>query len=81
MHPPLPPVALHATRVDVAAWRQWKLDFLKWDCLYDNDAGFSDEETLVVNAVRRSPRPLVLSLSPGGGMKNKDAEWIASGER
>lgn len=49
----------------VDLYAEWELDFLKWDCLYDSIAGYSDEETLVVNAVKQSSRALSLSLSPG----------------
>lgn len=65
----------------VDLYAEWELDFLKWDCLYDVVAGYSDEETLVVNAVKQSTRALSLSLSPGGGMRGDDCEWIASGQR
>lgn len=71
--------AYYNSQVDLYA--EWGLDFLKWDCLYDQTRGYSDEETLVVNAVRQSSRDLVLSLSPGGGMRKADARWVAEGQR
>jgi hypothetical protein len=65
----------------VDLYASWDLDLLKWDCLYDALGGYGAEERLVVDAVRRSPRAFQLSLSPGGGMKDADASWVAAGQR
>jgi hypothetical protein len=49
----------------------WGVDFIKWDCMYDDGmavAAYSEEEALAVNAVKNADRDIVLSLSPGGGM-------------
>lgn len=72
--------AYYNSMVDLYA--EWGIDLLKWDCLYESNAGaYSSEETLVVNAVRQASRDMVLSLSPGGGMTDNGASWIASGSR
>ena len=64
----------------VELFSDWDLDLIKYDCLYDVVAGYGAEETLVVDAVKRSPRAFQLSLSPGGGMKDADAAWVAAGQ-
>eukprot|EP00041_Stephanoeca_diplocostata_P034027 m.1140774 g.1140774 ORF g.1140774 m.1140774 type:complete len:312 (+) comp24448_c3_seq5:834-1769(+) len=66
---------------------EWDTDFIKYDCLYDGAAGaqaptgYSGEEVLVMRAVEQSPKKLLLSLSPGGGMTAASAQWIAQGKR
>lgn len=65
----------------VELYAEWKIDLLKWDCLYEWGAGYSAEEELVLSAVRRSQQPFVLSLSPGGGMRTEDCNRVAEGRR
>ena len=64
----------------VDQYAAWGVDFIKWDCMYDDGmavASYSREEVLAANAVRRTRRPIVLSLSPGGGMTTDAAAWVA----
>jgi alpha-galactosidase len=71
--------AFYASKI--AAYASWGVDLLKWDCMHDAQAGFSDEEVLVVDAIRESPRELVLLLSPGDGLRLSDAEAVVAGCR
>ena len=57
-------------------YAEWGVDFVKWDCMWDDYGGYSGEELLAVNAVRSSKRDTVLSLSPGGGMTTAGAGAI-----
>lgn len=62
----------------VQLYADWGVDLIKWDCMYDgNVAAYSGEEELAVAAVRKATRPMVLSLSPGGGMAPDAAAWAA----
>ena len=64
----------------VALYAEWGVDFIKWDCMYDDGSDtaiYAREELLAVDAVRKVDRPMVLSLSPGGGMTTESAAWVA----
>ena len=64
----------------VQLYADWGVDLIKWDCMYDAGgptATYSREEQLAVAAVRKVDRPMVLSLSPGGGMTSESAAWVA----
>ena len=63
----------------VQLYADWGVDLIKWDCMYDDGmatAAFAREEQLAVAAVRKVARPMVLSLSPGGGMTPESAAWV-----
>jgi len=62
----------------VQLYADWGVDLIKWDCMYDDgsaDATYAREEVLASNAVKAVARPMILSLSPGGGMTPAAAAW------
>jgi len=64
----------------VELYAEWGVDLIKWDCMYDDgsaDATYAREEVLASNAVKAVQRPMILSLSPGGGMLPAAAAWAA----
>ncbi len=56
-------------------YASWGVDFLKVDCIADHPYK-ADEIRMIANAIRKSGRPIVLSLSPGPTSLNH-AEEVA----
>jgi hypothetical protein len=62
------------SRIELFA--EWDVDFLKADCMMCGPC-YTDEMNMYTAAVKKSPRPFVLSYSPGGGNEPTDGKWVA----
>ena len=66
--------AFYDSRVELMS--SWGIDAIKADCMMCGPC-YTDEVMAFSEAVRKAPRELMLSYSPGGGNSVSGGRWVA----